>query len=147
MHKVQVELGKTDCRTRLLQRISLSVREARSFVVRHNGFQDTGPPLVGNTRRGLVARCRREDGTEYRVSLADVEVAPEAAGHQHISAYCKWLGVEPAAPQRNRSANAKVREHKANDDDIDLTRPVELIVLVVKERAARCRLPTSGRTR
>jgi hypothetical protein len=99
----------------------------------------------GNARRGIVARCRREDGTEYGVSLADVELLPDAAGHIHVAAYCKWVGVEPAAPKRGRAGNARVRKHKANDDDIDLSKPVDLIVLAVKERAARCRLPASGR--
>lgn len=99
----------------------------------------------GNERRGIVARCRREDGTEYGVSLADVEVPPQAPGHMHVAAYCKWLGVEPAAPKRTRGARAKVRKHKANEDDINLSKPVDLIVLAVKERAARCRLPDSGR--
>ena len=35
--------------------------------------------------------------------------------------------------------------HKATGDDLDLSRPVELAVLSVKERTARCRLPESGR--
>jgi len=100
----------------------------------------------GNARRGIVARCCREDGSEYGVSLADVELPPDAAGHLHVAAYCKWLGVEPAAPKRGRGAKAKARKHKANDDDIDLSKPVDLIVLAVKERAARCRLPDSGRS-
>ena len=99
----------------------------------------------GNARRGIVARCRREDGTEYGVGLADVELPRAAAGHLHVAAYCKWLGLEPAAPKRARGAKAKARKHKAKDDDIDLSKPVDLIVLAVKERAARCRLPDSGR--
>lgn len=99
----------------------------------------------GNARRGLTARCRREDGTEYQVSLADVELPPDAAGYPYVAAYCKWLGVEPAAPKRGGGAKAKVRKHKANDDDIDLSKPIDLIVLAVKARAARCRLPDSGR--
>lgn len=99
----------------------------------------------GNVRRGIVARCRREDGTEYGISLADVQLPPTAAGHLHVAAYCQWLGVEPAAPECGRAAKARVRKHKANDDDIDLSKPVDLIVLAVKERAARCRLPASGR--
>jgi tetratricopeptide (TPR) repeat protein len=99
----------------------------------------------GNARRGIVARCLREDDTEYGVSLADVELPPEAAGHLHIAAYCKWLGVEPAAPKRGRGTKAKARKHKASEDEIDLSKPVDLIVLAVRERAARCRLPDSGR--
>jgi tetratricopeptide (TPR) repeat protein len=99
----------------------------------------------GNARRGIVARCRREDGTEYGVGLADVELPPHAAGHLHLAAYREWLGVEPAAPKRGRGAKAKARTHEASDDDIDLSKPVDLIVLAVKERAARCRLPGSER--
>jgi hypothetical protein len=37
------------------------------------------------------------------------------------------------------------RQHKAADDDIDLSKPVELAILSVKERAARCRLLGSDR--
>jgi len=99
----------------------------------------------GNARRGIVARCRREDGTEYGVSLADVEFPPDAAGYLYVAAYCEWLGVEPAAPKRGRATKVKVRKHKASDDDIDLSKPVDLVVLAIKERAARCRLPDSGR--
>jgi tetratricopeptide (TPR) repeat protein len=99
----------------------------------------------GNARRGLVARCRRADGTEYRVSLADVELPANASGYLQLAAYCTWLGVEPAAPTRSPGTKSKVRQHKASDDDIDLSKPVDLIVLAVKERVARCRLPDSGR--
>jgi hypothetical protein len=38
-----------------------------------------------------------------------------------------------------------LRSTKATTDDLDLSRPVELIVLSVKERAVRCRLPGSER--
>lgn len=33
----------------------------------------------GNPRRGLTARCLREDGTEHRVTFADTQLAPDAA--------------------------------------------------------------------
>ena len=35
----------------------------------------------GNPRRGLVARCRREDGSEHRVAFADVQLSPDVAGY------------------------------------------------------------------
>ncbi|MBN1226498.1 MAG: tetratricopeptide repeat protein [Deltaproteobacteria bacterium] len=38
-----------------------------------------------------------------------------------------------------------MRQHKATDDDIDLNKPVELVTLSVKERAARCHLLGSDR--
>lgn len=49
------------------------------------------------------------------------------------------LPAEPAAPAGRR------RQHKATSADLDLTGPVDLIVLSVKERAARCRIPGTGR--
>jgi len=38
-----------------------------------------------------------------------------------------------------------MRQHKATNDDIDPGKPVELVALAVKERAARCRLLASDR--
>lgn len=110
-----------------------------------------GEPMVlvaveydGNARRGLVARCRREDGSEHRISLVDVEMPAQTPGSRHVAAYRAWVGIipdagAPATTQRSR------HQHKAGDADLDLSRPVELVVLAVKERAARCRLLGSGR--
>jgi hypothetical protein len=99
----------------------------------------------GNSRRGLVGRCRREDGSEYRIGLADVMLPPDAAGFPCLAAYCRWLGVEPPTLARGLGTETKLRRHKASEDDIDLSKPVELVVLAVKERAARCRLLDSER--
>ncbi|MDY6792641.1 MAG: tetratricopeptide repeat protein [Thermodesulfobacteriota bacterium] len=38
-----------------------------------------------------------------------------------------------------------MRKHKTTDDDIDLSKPVELVAIAIKERAARCRLLGSDR--
>lgn len=61
-----------------------------------------GEPVVvlrfdydGNPRRGLTARCRREDGSEHVVSAADVSLSPPCPGSEYLAAYRKWLGVEP----------------------------------------------------
>ena len=97
----------------------------------------------GNPRRGLVARCRREDGSEYRVTFADVQLSPDVTSYPYLAAYCRWLGIEPV-PVGPR-ANTKARRHKASQDDIDLSKPVDLAVWAVKERAARCRLLGSER--
>ena len=99
----------------------------------------------GNPRRGLVARCLREDGSEHRVALADVHLTPGVAGYPYFAAYCKWLGVEPIGAQSPSGAKTRVRHHKASDDDIDLSQPLDLVVVAVKQRAARCRLLGSGR--
>jgi hypothetical protein len=99
----------------------------------------------GNPRRELVARCGREDGSTFQVSFADVQMAPNAAAFPWLAAYCKWVGVEPVGAPRSRGPRAKVRGHKASEDDIDLSRPVKLVVLAVKQTAARCRLVGSDR--
>jgi len=41
----------------------------------------------GNQRRGLVARCRREDGSEHRVSASEVALAEQSKGGHLIAAY------------------------------------------------------------
>jgi hypothetical protein len=98
----------------------------------------------GNARRGLVARCRREDGSEYRIGLADVEMPARTPAARHAAAYRAWGGIGPDAGAPATTPRSR-RQHKAGDDDLDLSRPVELVVLAVKERAARCRLLGSGR--
>jgi hypothetical protein len=97
----------------------------------------------GNSRRGLTARCRRADGSEHVVATADV-VLPEAeAGSRYVAAYRQWVGLEPV-PARAAPPPRK-RQHKATASDVDLTGPIELVVLSVKEKAARCRLLGSER--
>ena len=49
----------------------------------------------GNERRGLTARCRREDGSEHVVAASDVVLPPSSSGARHVAAYRKWLGLEP----------------------------------------------------
>ena len=96
----------------------------------------------GNERRGLTARCRREDGSEYVVAASEVVFPEGSAGAWHIAAYRRWLNIDPFSA-RMLTPSRRKRQHKAKVDDIDLSKPVELIVLSVKERAVRCRLPGS----
>ncbi|MDY6823515.1 MAG: tetratricopeptide repeat protein [Thermodesulfobacteriota bacterium] len=98
----------------------------------------------GNERRGLTARCRREDGSEYGVALCDVVLPQASAGARYFAAYRRWLNLDPY-PAETQKPSHRGRQHKAADDDIDLSKPVELVALSVKERAARCRLPGSDR--
>lgn len=98
----------------------------------------------GNARRGLTATCRRKDGSEHVVVASDVGLPQRADGARYLAAYRKWLGLDPypaeaAAPARSQ------RQHKATADDFPLNGPVELVVLSVKEKAARCRLLASDR--
>ena len=98
----------------------------------------------GNERRGLTARCRREDGSEHVVAVSDVGFPQASAGAHYIAAYRKWLNLEPF-PAEMQVPSQRKRQHKAKADDLDLSKPVELVSLSVKERAALCRLMGSDR--
>jgi hypothetical protein len=98
----------------------------------------------GNERRGLTAKCRREDGSEHVVSASDVVLPKGSSGSLFLAAYRRWIGLEPYPAVTQKHARRK-RQHKAADDDLDLSNLVELVALSVKERAARCRLLGSNR--
>jgi hypothetical protein len=98
----------------------------------------------GNERRGLTAKCRREDGSEHVVTASDVVFPEGASGSLFLAAYRRWLGLEPYPAVTPKHARRK-RRHKATDDDVDLSKLVELVVLSVTERTARCRLLGSDR--
>jgi hypothetical protein len=98
----------------------------------------------GNERRGLTARCRREDGTEHVVAVSEVWFPQPSAGARHVAAYRKWLNLDPF-PAEMQTPSRRRRQHKATADDFDLSKPVELIALSVKERVARCRFLGSDR--
>jgi hypothetical protein len=93
----------------------------------------------GNERRGLTARCRREDGSEYLIGVSDVVLPQTSAGARYIAAYRRWLNLDPYPAGTQKTSRLR-RQHKATDHDIDLSKPVELVALSVMERAARCRL-------
>ena len=48
-----------------------------------------------NERRGITARCRREDGTEYQVAACDLHFPRGTMAARYMAAYRKWLGIEP----------------------------------------------------
>jgi hypothetical protein len=109
-----------------------------------NGFVIGEPVSViefdydGNTLRGLTARCRRPDGSEHVVSVADVMLPKQSIGGRHIAAYRKWMGLKPLAPETTR---ARLRRHHKTTISLDVNEgaSVELVALAVKERAVRCR--------
>jgi len=98
----------------------------------------------GNERRGLTVKCRRENGAEYVVALSEIVLPQASAGARYIAAYRKWLNLDPY-PAETKRRSRRGRQHKATDDDIDLSKPVQLVALSVKERSARCRLLGSER--
>jgi tetratricopeptide (TPR) repeat protein len=91
----------------------------------------------GNTRRGLTATCRREDGSRHVVAAADITFPRNSAAGRYVGAYKKWLGLPPYPV----SGGAWVRKRqKISRDDLNLKDIVELVPLSVKQRAARCLL-------
>lgn len=93
----------------------------------------------GNQRRGLTATCRRADGSRYVVAAAEVVMAPGTEGARYLAAYRKWMGLPRRAP-----VEARTRSKTRTSPSVDLGKPVELVVLSVKEKAARCRIAGSG---
>lgn len=126
----------------------------REAFAEHGGFPRgafvAGQPLSvqevdydGNVLRGLVAICHTEGGEIHRIGLEDVVFSEPSKAHRYLAAYRSWLGVpepDPAGTRRTRP-----RRHKATEEDLDLEAPVDLIVLNVKERVARCRIPGTER--
>src|SRR4030042_3177749 len=47
----------------------------------------------GNTRRGLTAKCHREDDSVYIVAASEVTFPEGSAGARHVAAYRRWLGL------------------------------------------------------
>jgi tetratricopeptide (TPR) repeat protein len=98
----------------------------------------------GNTRRGLTATCRREDGTKHTVAASEVVFPEGSAAGRYIAAYRRWLGLEPLT-RAGAAAPRRPRRHKAIEEDLDGNGPVDLVALAIRETAARCRILGSGR--
>ena len=94
----------------------------------------------GNERRWLTAKCRGADGREHMVAAADVTMPPASEGGRYLAAYRKWMGLTPSRP----SATSRRQRMRAGKAVLDVNGPVELAVLSVKQKAARCRLLGSG---
>jgi hypothetical protein len=138
--ELTAEAGGDDERFRAFQQACKAniVMPCEAFVI--------GEPvsLIGidyewNQRRGLTVTCRRVDGSEYDVAASEVVISPHTEGARYLAAYRKWMGLaafppEVAAPTRGRP------RHRSAAAALDLRGPVELAVLSVKQKAARCRL-------
>ncbi len=97
----------------------------------------------GNKRRGLTARCRREEGAEQVIAACDLIFPEGSAVARYLAAYRTWLGIDPY-PQGSLSPMHR-RPQKATEDDIDMTQDIELIAVAVKGNAVSCRIPGKDR--
>lgn len=97
----------------------------------------------GNERRGLTARCRREGGSEQMIAACDLIFPEGSAAARYMAAYRTWLGIEPH-PQVSLSITRR-RAPKATEDDLDMTRDIELVAVAVKGNAVSCRIPGKER--
>lgn len=89
----------------------------------------------GNERRGLTAVCQRMDGTKHVVAASEVVIPLSAQSWRYLAAYRKWMGIAPFPPGSRREARRKPLVPAPPAEG-----PVELVVLSVKQKAARCRL-------
>lgn len=92
----------------------------------------------GNVRRGLTGTVRHRDAL-HTVGLAEVTAPEGSALASALAEYRALLGMHPS------STTSDERRHKVDLADFEMGRPIDLIILAVKERAARCRLVGSAR--
>jgi hypothetical protein len=95
----------------------------------------------GNERRGLTAMCRGADGAKHAVAACDVAIALSMRGARYLAAYRKWMGLGPFLPGTRRRTG-----QQTGAVAVELDGPVELVVMSVKQMAARCRLLGGDRT-
>jgi hypothetical protein len=91
----------------------------------------------GNERRGLTAKCRGADGREHVVAAADVTMPHGTKAARYLSAYRQWMGLAP-------SSRARSTEGKGQETGEGATGSVELAILSLKQKAARCRPLSNG---
>jgi len=89
----------------------------------------------GNARRGLTAVCRSANGRKHVVAASEVVIPLKEQAGRYLAAYRKWMGIAPFPPgtrgTRRRKPTATVPTAEG---------PIELVVLSIKQKAARCRL-------
>jgi hypothetical protein len=90
----------------------------------------------GRPRRGLSARCRTGRGGEHQVALADVRFPDGSEAEREVARYRAWLDLATPTPPASSARAGAVRP----GGDVDLSHPVDLVVVSVKDRAARCQL-------
>lgn len=87
-----------------------------------------------NERRGLTARCRCEDGSEYTIAACDVHFPEHTKAADYMAAYRLWLGMEPYPRISIR------KKPKALPDELDMSKNIDLIALAVKSNSISSRI-------
>jgi hypothetical protein len=64
----------------------------------------------GNTRRGLTATFRRNDGSKHVVAAADITFPRDSVARRYVAAYRRWLGLLPY-PTSDGSSVRKTTEN------------------------------------
>lgn len=90
----------------------------------------------GNRRRGLTARVARADGSKHIIAAADLTAPPASAADSCLAAYRKWMGLRPYPPAASNLSKPKQPAIAAG--------AVELAVLSLSQKSARCRLLDGG---
>ena len=98
----------------------------------------------GNERRGVTARCRREGGSEYVVAAWEVAFPEAAGGAEFLAAYRRWMGLEPYRDPA-RPSTVMRGSGEGESGEIEIGKPIDMVIVAVKDRAAQCRL--QGRDR
>ena len=83
----------------------------------------------GNERRGLTARCRREEGSEQAIAACDLIFPEGSAAARYMATYRTWLGIEPHV--QVSFSKTRRRPPKATEYDFDMTQDVELIAVII----------------
>ena len=95
----------------------------------------------GNERRGLTAKCRLADGSQYTVSAADIRLPAGDPRERYIAAYRKWMGLPQ---ERAKPAIAAGVRKESVTPLLDQGGTIELVVLSVQKLAVRCRTLAGG---
>ena len=95
----------------------------------------------GNPQRGLRATCKKDDGKAHEVALEDVGFPEGSRAAPYAKAYRQRLGMPQPAKSRRAEFREKIKQTKVQIGEIDLSKPVDLVVLGVKQgESARCRM-------
>jgi len=91
----------------------------------------------GNERRGITAKCQKQDGGKYEVAAWEVDLPKGAVGTVYLAAYRHWLGMK-AVQQTGRTKRKSTARAKKDMEKLGNT--IELAVLVEREKALDCRV-------